>query len=101
MLVVDPLGTGYSESPDDADYSHLLLGQGKHGVSMKPEEIELLRRGLPDPTIEMVVDAGLYIHEEKREAVVRALVSMATVSEADDGKNTTARPSVGSRVHVR
>lgn len=72
---------------------HLLVGRGAHGESMKAEEIELLR-ALPHLTIEMVDEAGLYVHEEKPDRVLQAILSMSSTSGADDERRTLSVPAV-------
>jgi len=53
----------------------LVVGSAETSVGMPDAEVELLRQHLPDVEVEEVQGAGQYVHEEKPEMVVAAIVA--------------------------
>ncbi len=51
----------------------LLIGLAEHGGGIKPDEVQLLTRQLPDFAISRIGGAGLFLHEERPDVVVAAV----------------------------
>jgi pimeloyl-ACP methyl ester carboxylesterase len=71
----------------------LLIGSVPHQSSVGAEEVQLLRRVLPDFKVERVVGSGQYVHEERPRAVLAALKRLDAVILARSGEPRVATRS--------
>ncbi len=62
----------------------LLVGTAENSLSA--EKIEILRSGMPNFTLRRVEGAGQFIHEEKPDAVIQAVVEMDVVVATTGGR---------------
>jgi pimeloyl-ACP methyl ester carboxylesterase len=54
----------------------LLLGGARHEGGPGPDQVRLLRSGVPRVSVETIAGAGHYLHEEQPEAVVQAVQAL-------------------------
>jgi pimeloyl-ACP methyl ester carboxylesterase len=58
----------------------LLVGDTPKGKTLAPEKIEVLRNGLPNFQLEVVPGAGQFVHEERPQVVIDAVLAMTTTA---------------------
>ena len=58
----------------------LLVGDTPKGKTLSPEKIEVLRNGLPNFQVEVVPGVGQFVHEERPQVVIDAVLAMTTTA---------------------
>jgi pimeloyl-ACP methyl ester carboxylesterase len=58
----------------------LLVGDTPKGKTLSPEKIEVLRNGLPNFQLEVVPGVGQFVHEERPQVVIDAVLAMTTTA---------------------